>query len=49
MSRCRSCGRRSTRRRPAGRRSMTPGFGWGRALLAAVILMILWAQWKGQA
>lgn len=49
MNRCRSCGQRSARRRPARRQSRTPSFVWGRALMISVALMIVWAQWKGQA
>jgi hypothetical protein len=46
--------RRSTYRRPAPRRGRAqqrrgPNLFWGRALLTAVVLMILWAHWKGQA
>jgi len=26
-----------------------PNLFWGRALLTAVVLMILWAHWKGQS
>lgn len=49
MSRRQAPRRRSHSRRPARRSQRSaPSFFWGRTLLTAVILMIIWAQWKGQ-
>lgn len=49
MSRCRTCGRASSRRHPVRRRgSAQPSMFWGRALIVVCVLLAVYAWGKGQ-
>lgn len=49
MSRSRRTYRAGRRRAPVRNRSARPSMWHGRVLLTVVILLIIWAHWKGQA